>query len=252
MVDDIRLQLSFKNHRKRRKLNALLSLQPSGTDYLLDLWLSTAQNHPEGKLKGMDELDIALEAGWNGDPKQFVEALMEARLLEKNGECFLLHDWAENQPWVFYSKKRSKIAKNNALKRHKNQRVAATGKPTASQRLANGSAPSPSPSPSPNVYIKNIYTYYCDKILPIRKSKQRALSNIESHLKRYSEDSLKVAVDNYSQIALSSEPEFRKDPANFFGKNEPYFKDYLPENFEPPKEEHDGYEHLFAADETTR
>ena len=93
MVDDIRLQLSFKNHRKRRKLNALLSLQPSGTDYLLDLWLSTAQNHPEGKLKGMDELDIALEAGWNGDPKQFVEALMETRLLEQNGECFELCEW---------------------------------------------------------------------------------------------------------------------------------------------------------------
>jgi len=150
VVDDIRLQLSFKNHRKRRKLNALLSLQPSGTDYLLDLWLSTAQNHPEGKLKDMDELDIALEAGWIGDPKQFVEALMEARLLEKNGECFALHDWAENQPWVFYSKKRSKTAKNNALKRYGNQQVTATGMQTACKRHKGGHAPSPSPSPSPS------------------------------------------------------------------------------------------------------
>ena len=78
----------------------------------------------------------------------------------------------------------------------------------------------------------NIYDTYLKKIQPERKSKQRALTNIQSHLKKFSEDELLACISNYFPSCKNSEPQFRKDPANFFGKNEPYFKDFLPDNFD--------------------
>lgn len=61
MNSDIRLAVSFRGHRKRKRLRLLLG--PGSTDYLIDLWIATAMNHPNGILQGMDETDIALEAG---------------------------------------------------------------------------------------------------------------------------------------------------------------------------------------------
>ena len=81
MNSDIRLAVSFRGHRKRKRLRLLLG--PGSTDYLIDLWIATAMNHPNGILQGMDEIDIALEAGWEGeDPHRLVSALVECGFLE--------------------------------------------------------------------------------------------------------------------------------------------------------------------------
>jgi len=72
-----------------------------------------------------------------------------------------------------------------------------------------------------------IYNFYILEIAPERKSKQRALLNIKSHLRKNTPEDLKQSVLNYKTTSSKSEPQFRKDPANFFGKNEPYFKDFL-------------------------
>ena len=72
---DIRVSFSFRNHRKRRKLKLLIG--DNSTDYLLDLWIATAMNHPDGVLSNMDEIDIALEAGWEKDPKVFVDGAQQ-------------------------------------------------------------------------------------------------------------------------------------------------------------------------------
>ena len=50
MNTDIRIKVSFRDHRKRKRLRSLL--RPGATDYLLDLWLATAMNHPDGVLAG--------------------------------------------------------------------------------------------------------------------------------------------------------------------------------------------------------
>ena len=71
-ISDIRIAVSFKGHRKRKRLKALLG--HNATDCLLDLWINTALNHPDGVLRGMDNIDISLEAGWEGDPDKFVNA----------------------------------------------------------------------------------------------------------------------------------------------------------------------------------
>ena len=80
-----------------------------------------------------------------------------------------------------------------------------------------------------------LYNFYLERISPLRKSKVRAIPNILKHCKKYSFKDMSKAINNYRPTAISYDPEFRKDPANFFGIQEPYFKDYMPGAFNPEK-----------------
>jgi hypothetical protein len=82
--------------------------------------------------------------------------------------------------------------------------------------------------------VDEVYRFYVETISPSRRSSKRAKLNISTHLKTHQPESLRQAVINYSTTALKSDSQYRKDPANFFGRNEPYFLDYLSENFNPP------------------
>jgi hypothetical protein len=75
-------------------------------------------NHPSGVLSGMDEMDIALEAGWEDDPQKFVSALMECGFLNKNDVGgYVLHDWEEHQSYVVHAEDRQRVARTAAAKR---------------------------------------------------------------------------------------------------------------------------------------
>jgi len=101
MGDDIRLNVSFKSHPKRTRLASLLSVTKGPADYLTDLWISIRQLHPDGDLSSWDEFDIAISAGWEGEPKVFVNALVQCGWLEKhtNGK-YSCHGWTEHQSWA--------------------------------------------------------------------------------------------------------------------------------------------------------
>ena len=355
-VEDIRIKLAFKEHRKRKKLNLVLGLQKSATDYLIDLWINTAQNNPDGVLNGMNDIDIAMEAGWEGDPEVFVMSIgpkpLGVGFLDKTESgVYKIHDWEEHQPWVFYSKERSKKARKAALvkwgytekeedvetktraERIKEARKKGThteeewlemksffgvcvkclgssnltkrdhiipiyqggsdgiqniqpmctdcnskkGTDRTDYRISyckanhskmpakwvqdaynphkltpaktnNSSAPVSAPllsSPLPyhnltnsnSISIslgENLYNIYIENINPKEKDKQRALANINHYLKEYSFEDLQQAIFNYMLLAKSRNREYRKNPANFFGRKvEKFFIDYLPENFIP-------------------
>jgi len=80
-------------------------------------------------------------------------------------------------------------------------------------------------------YSVELYNFYLSEIQPEFKSKKRALSNIAYYLKSYLHDELKMAISNYKSVCRNREPQYKKDPANFFGKREKPFVDFLPENF---------------------
>jgi len=164
MNTDIRIELSFKGHRKRKKLKLLLG--PGSTDFLIDLWLNTAVNHPKGILTGMNEIDIALEAGWEEDPGKFVDALLECRLLDRLDDgTYQLHDWEDHQPWVVHAEERSKQAAEAARimwdKKRGKSKPKAGSKRGACGEHAGRNAPSPSPSPSPIPYKLSKYLFDC-------------------------------------------------------------------------------------------
>jgi len=154
MNSDIRISVSFKNHRKRLRLRQILG--PGSTDYLLDLWISTAMNHPDGNLTGMDRLDIALEAGWLGDVDQFVEALINCKLLDDQDGVYRLHDWEDHQAYAAHAPFRAERARNAAAARYKKPDSTmalcsehATSMPVAMLNDKTSNAPSPAPAPAP-------------------------------------------------------------------------------------------------------
>ena len=105
--------------------------------------------------------------------------------------------------------------------------------------------PTPIPTPIPTAKLKEkeykekeIYDFYKTEINPSRKSSTRAKENIRYYLKKYSKEQLLETIKNYKLIC-GDDPEFKKDPANFFGKKDKYFIDCLSENFELPKKEDD-------------
>lgn len=148
MNSDIRLAVSFRGHRKRKRLRLLLG--PGSTDYLIDLWIATAMTHPSGILEGMDETDIALEAGWEGEPQQFVAALVECGFLEKadNGP-YALHDWSDHQGYVIHAERRKAHARNAAAVRWNGRHEKAMREACGQDAEGNPPSPLPSPEPSP-------------------------------------------------------------------------------------------------------
>lgn len=83
---------------------------------------------------------------------------------------------------------------------------------------------------------KEIYNFYKTEINPTRKSATRAKKNIKFYLKKYSQEQLIRSIKNY-KTTCSDDPDYRKDPANFFGRNDQYFIDYLDGQFEAPKKQ---------------
>ncbi len=127
MNNDIRISISFRGHRKRIKLEKTLG--PKATSCLIDLWLTVAEQRPDGHLKGWDEGDIALAAGYKRDPSKFVKGLIDCGFLEKDDNGYQVHEWEKHQPWACGAEHRSEMARKAATARWKGQEEQPT-KPT--------------------------------------------------------------------------------------------------------------------------
>lgn len=165
MNTDIRIACTWPSHPKTRKL--IRRLGGEAVFALVTLWGFAAQYKPLGHLEGMSAEDIALAAGWEGEPSAFVAALVEIGFLDKAEGGHALHDWAEHQPYVVHAEARSERARSAANRRWKGTTTSetapvekagnATGMPPACREHAPGmltmqfsNAPSPDPSPDPN------------------------------------------------------------------------------------------------------
>ena len=120
MNTDIRVAVSFLGHRKRKKLQRKLG--PAAVLCLIDLWIVAAMNKPDGILAGMDAEDIALDSGWEGEPQEFVEALIDVGFLDLVDGCYLLHDWHEHNSYAAKADMRRVASRNAADIRWNNKR----------------------------------------------------------------------------------------------------------------------------------
>jgi len=84
---------------------------------------------------------------------------------------------------------------------------------------------------------QTVYDFYKNKVRPEQLSSYRAKDYIKRLLKKYSEKDLIQTISNYNKKANGRDPEYRKDPANFFSPKHKYYLDYLPGNFIKPKED---------------
>jgi hypothetical protein len=121
MNTDIRLKVGFFGHHKIVRLKARLGADAVLS--LLQLWMFTAQYHPDGDLSSLDPNSIAISAGWPlPEALDFYEALADLKLLDVcathdslpspgNAPRIMVHDWAEHQPWCVDAKVRSVAAR---------------------------------------------------------------------------------------------------------------------------------------------
>lgn len=95
---DARLSVGLFNHPKIKKLIRRVGYE--GPWRLIGLWLYARQHKPDGSLGVMNAEDIEIAVDWAGKPGDFVEALVQCRLLDLNGDTYELHDWEEHQPFA--------------------------------------------------------------------------------------------------------------------------------------------------------
>jgi hypothetical protein len=145
MADDARISTALPRHPKTVKLQRRLGAQGCWSLVCLFLWV--AENRSDGDLAGLTPEDIEIAAGWSGDSGEFVRALAEVRFLDGEEGSFLVHDWAEHNPWAANRGRRIEAAKQAANMRWE-RRSDAVRMPVAS--AAHESAmPTTQPNPTP-------------------------------------------------------------------------------------------------------
>lgn len=86
--------MKFKRLQRRLKVSTATLV-----GHLELLWLSTAKNAPEGDIGRFLNEDIAIACYWDGEPDEFVNALVDCGWLDVDPKWRLLvHDWQEHAP----------------------------------------------------------------------------------------------------------------------------------------------------------
>lgn len=81
-------------HPKTKKLARLLGVSvPTAVGHLHGIWYWALDFAQDGDLRQYDPEEIADAALWEGDPRQFVEALVTAGYLDQTDDGLSLHDW---------------------------------------------------------------------------------------------------------------------------------------------------------------
>jgi hypothetical protein len=164
MNGDIRISTDFFENPKIKRLQSDMETQ-LGQGYgatsvlsLIQLWTWVGKNRPNGILKNMDTTDIELSAGWEGPPGTFVDICLRRKLIDKLSKGYKIHDWEENQPWVYHAKERSEKARK-AVKARWDKKLQKDDKlysenttsiPVEYDKNTNSNTPSPNPIPYPN------------------------------------------------------------------------------------------------------
>lgn len=115
MVGDARISTALPAHPKTKKL--IRKFGPAGGWSLVCLILWAASSRSSGELTGMSDEDIELAADWGGEEGALVQEMVRVRFLDGTTGDYVIHDWAEHNPWAAGAPRRSKVAKANAEKK---------------------------------------------------------------------------------------------------------------------------------------
>jgi hypothetical protein len=95
----------------------------------------------------MDEEDICIACQWEGEPKQFIDILLNLCLLQKQADAYVIHDWKENNPYAAHSPLRAERARKGAKAKWNKYYGESNSSCSKQTQAATSYAPSPSPSP---------------------------------------------------------------------------------------------------------
>lgn len=75
------------------------------------LWYWCSDHYPNGVMKDVSDVSIALAAQWPGEPKVFVDALVKSRFVDRESGALVVHDWIEWRPEYLRSRDRRSTEK---------------------------------------------------------------------------------------------------------------------------------------------
>lgn len=113
MNRDVRIGTNYPYHPKTRKLKKILGAE--GVMSHTFLLCFAAQTCPSGVLKDMDVEDIAQVAQWRGEPDEFVQTLLDLRLLDQNSSNYSIHNWELHNFYCTTTAARSRSARRSAI-----------------------------------------------------------------------------------------------------------------------------------------
>ncbi|MBU2804273.1 hypothetical protein HF668_03705 [Acidithiobacillus ferridurans] len=116
MSSDARLKTNILQHPKIKKLYRRFGAE--GPLRFISLILWAASNRPDGNLSGMQNEDIELCVDWPLFVGEFVATLIDVGLLDGEPGNFVIHDWADHNPWADGESDRRDRAKFAALAKH--------------------------------------------------------------------------------------------------------------------------------------
>lgn len=152
---DIRIDIGFLRNLKTMKFSRSLNGNLSDPIVcILRLWLYCAERHKKGVMHGMDAADLEAAAGWTGMQGAFYQHATSMHWVDVEHDGTLkIHDWDQQQPYVYHHDRRSEIARKGATakwKKKRNQTFNAVSNAVGNATSNAGSnAPSPTPTPTP-------------------------------------------------------------------------------------------------------
>lgn len=101
---------SLSRHRKTLKTAGRLAVDRHKLiGHLHELWWWGLDNvGSDGWLDGMTAYEIALAAQWDGDPEEFLEALIDGGFIDQEEEGLALHDWYDYAGKLIDGRKRER------------------------------------------------------------------------------------------------------------------------------------------------
>jgi hypothetical protein len=117
-------------HPKTRRLCRLLGVDlPAAVGHLHLFWHWVLEFAEDGSLAGFTAEDIADAAYWEGNPQQFVEALIAAGFLDDRGGYLAVHDWLDYAGRLLHDRQRKRSARRGEDSPHQGSSKAADEPP---------------------------------------------------------------------------------------------------------------------------
>src|SRR3990167_113275 len=108
-MPSLNLDLDYFSNPKIRRLIGLLG--KTADIYPIRLWTHCGKHHPaDGYMKDYSAQEVESVAGWEGEAGKLIEALERVRLLKKNGQGYICHDWEDHEGHLIAFKKRGTLA----------------------------------------------------------------------------------------------------------------------------------------------
>ena len=224
---------SMSRHRKTNRAVALLKVdRHKFIGHMHELWWWGLDNVAmDGWLNGLSDDEIAFAAQWDGDPSVFVRSITEAGFVDvdESGERWL-HKWytyagkylkrrADNAERMRETRATGAGDSDNTRVKHVpdtcTARAVATNQPTNNTNHispngdssanatdnAKGDASALRSSDNTELLsqVHDVHEHYRSRIQPDARLTDRARKKIETRLKSYSPENLKLAIDRFSE-----------------------------------------------------